>query len=110
MAVNRYSGGMQFPKFTDLAGKQNVYKWVAMMINMKAKTRPWKARAAFQLPSITTEAGYPSQISTRYFPSVVVTVTQVCAYHMPNSSVMGEDVPNVVLVNLRKTRLRASGC
>ena len=76
-----------------------------MMIHTKANTRPLKARAAFQLPSITTEAGYASQISTRNFPSVVVIVAKDCAYHMPNSTVMGEDVPNAVLVNLRKTRL-----
>ena len=35
----------------------------------------------------------------------MVIVAKDCAYHMPNSTVMGEDVPNAVLVNLRKTRL-----
>lgn len=106
MAISRYSSGINLPNLCDaLEGKQLAYKRVARMMHEKMKTRTLKARAAFQLPSIAIESGYAWQIATRYVPSVVTTDAKDCSYHMPNSLVRGEDVPNTVDVNLRKLRL-----
>jgi hypothetical protein len=60
MAINRYSGGINLPNLIPaLAGKQLVYKRAATTMHEKMNTSIPKARAAFQLASITTVSGYP---------------------------------------------------